>query len=1363
MKFLLLLLVFILPLVSAGQQNSYIKSFLTVDDGLSHNEVTSIAQDHDGFIWIGTRGGLNRYDGYEFKVFNQVPGDSNSLVNPSIESLFVDSKGNIWIGTKSGGVSKYNPDSGNFKNMVSNYEQTASILPGNRILSFYEDKQGRIWIGTWGQGLVIYDESTQTAERHLIRSQINSIVDSPDGRIWMGTNNGLYQYVEASGTFEQQNLPPYNFACRSLEYDTARNVLWVATGSSFGLVKFDLENKTSTRYRIGEKFVNPDVRVHVYESVSLDNSGKIWLGTWGNGFYLFDPEKEEFARHAIYPENRPASNKDYDAVLKIFHDKDQNLWLGTNGGGICVFTPKLEFQTVGFNQRRNKGLKNTRLMSIVDDKAGNLWLGTIGSGLVWSPNREDFYPVEYPAGVDKSRFFTIKHLYRDNSFKIWAGTNIGTFLIELTNGQPRMIYAAKKLGNPVFKDQMVSLLDADDILLLGTLENGLFVLDKNRNFKTLKHLLKNQERPGALNSDRISYLLKDAKNRIWLGTYNGLHIYNPADTSVHQIEKYFDISGDFTGNIITCIDEDSNGNIWVGTPNGLNQLAETAENRFEITYFTQEEGLASNFVKGISHDSIGNVWVSTNIGISKYTAQSGEFINYNEADGVKGKNFTEAAVHRNHAGELFFGGSSGLTYFWPEEIKAQPTTNRPVFTDFKIFNQSVAVNQKFGSKTILRQSVLHTKKIVIPFRFNNFEIQFSALDYKSQGKNSYKFLLENYDENWNDIGDRRFLVFNNLKPGKYVLKVKASNSHNAWNPNPALLQIEILPPFWQTWYALVFYILLVTGIVIIIRWNAVKQVRLVNSLEMEKMQHGQDQKISELKLQFFTNISHEFRTPLTLILAPLKEILSTNQSTQTSGEIMSKIQVIQKNAQRLMKLINQLLDFRKAETGNMKLVARDVDLEEFVQEVAYPFNELAKINEIKFKVRSKIKTKNCWVDREKLEIILNNLISNAFKFTKQKGEIEVALHEEENDFLIAVSDNGKGIQPTEINHIFDRFYRVEKSENFGSSGIGLALVKRLVELHKGSITVSSTPNKRTEFVVSLPKGKSHLSPDEMAGALEHDHGFVKSEPIFAGMFHARTKAKPKSEQCILIVEDNPEVNSYLESLLGPLYNIKVAFDGMEGYRTAVDSKPDLIISDVMMPKMDGFELCKKIKSNGDLATTPVILLTAKSAENFKLLGTQTGADAYISKPFDPNYLIEKIANLLLSKKKFQKQYSKSVRLEPSAIEITNADEVFIAKTMELIESNMQNHNFSSDVLAQGLNMSNSSLYRKLKELTGQSTAGFIRSMKIKRAAQLLADKQLTITEIAYDVGFNDVKHFRTVFQKQFGCTPSEHREKIVKK
>ena len=628
------------------------------------------------------------------------------------------------------------------------------------------------------------------------------------------------------------------------------------------------------------------------------------------------------------------------------------------------------------------------------------------------------------------------------------------------------------------------------------------------------------------------------------------------------------------------------------------------------------------------------------------------------------------------------------------------------------------------------------------------------------GRNQYKYLLEGLDPDYNFIGNRHYINFNNLRAGEYTLKVISSNSHNVWNEDPVEIKIHILPPFWQSWYALVFYIVAVMGIVTVIRWNAVKQVRLANSLEIEKLQHDQDRKMNEMKLRFFTNLSHELRTPLTLILAPLKELLNKKEQYQLTSQTENKISLINNNSVRLMNLINQLLDFRKVETGHATLRASKTEFVDFVTEICRPFKELANINNINFKTKFLLKEEELWGDKEKLEIIINNLLSNAFKHATENGKIEVALYEEEDEVLLTVSDNGPGIPKSELAFIFDRFYKGTESKTEGSSGIGLALVKSFVELHKGSISVVSDPFMLTQFTVSLPKGAKHLKPDEMIHSEDQKKRTVLKDVIKEKIIYGKPSSLNPSDACVLVVEDNTEMREYLVNILNPMYRVESAENGIKGYDKARSLNPDLIISDVMMPEMDGFEFCKKLRADEDTATIPLILLTAKDDEQFKFMGIQMGADDYISKPFDPLLLIEKVKNILSRQKELQKKYSKSVRLEPSDIEITSSEEAFIEKAITIVEANLQNQIFTSDVLAAEMYMSTSSLYRRLKSLTGYSTAEFIRSLRIKRAAQLMADKEKTITEITYEVGFNDVKHFRTVFQKHFKCTPSEYRQKL---
>lgn len=1347
-------------------QNSFLmKHYITVENGLSHNEVTSIQQDEQGFIWIGTRGGLNRYDGYEMKIYNQMPGDTNSLINPSIEELYKDSKGNIWIGTKSGGISKYNPQTGQFKNFVNNYKVVNKYVPVHQSLSFFEDYIGNMWIASYGQGVFIYNEEKKTTRHLLDKSRVISIMGTDDNRIFIGCsgkNPGVFEYNYESDSL----IKRLNTSCRQIQYDRARNVLWIVDGDNVGagsldsgLTRYDLRNNKYVVYNIQDKDVKYKNIPFSYFSVFLDSNGKVWLGTWGSGLYVFSPENESFERVKLRPTDRLQLNKDYDAILDIFEDNDKNIWIGTNGAGVCMIADRLKFNSIGTGEFFDEGLKNVRIMSVLEDTKGNLWMGTIGDGLVWSPDRIRFYNVEGPSRLSKDRFFVIKYLFEDSGGTIWVGTNLGQFYIKFKSGVPTLHSANSDWDNIAFQRVIVSMNESDDFLWLGSLKTGIYLVDK----KT-KQLIRNYaidvKGSDQLKSNRISYIFKDSRERMWLGTYNGLYVFNYKDSTINLVEDYYHTEGMFTGNIITSIGEDNIGNIWIGTPNGINRITFENDQSIKIKYYTEEDGLASNFIKGIANDKKGGIWFSTNTGITRFFNTDESFINFDHTDGVQGNSFIEASSFINAKGEIFFGGTYGLTFFNPDQIQVLQYTPKTIFTGLKILNKDIEINKRYQGKEVLKKSISVTDELRLNYNQNNFELYFSAIDYISDGHNKYKYILQNQSNKWNLLDERRFVVFNNLSPGEYVLKIKSANKHGVWSKEPLQLKIIVEPPFWRTWYALVFYILFALVLVSIVRWNAIKQVRLSNSLEMEKVHHEQDLKITEMKIRFFTNISHEFKTPITLILAPLKEILSKKDKYQLNEELTHKIHIIQNNALRLMKLVNQLISFRKTESGEMKLRASNSNLKEFMTEVTNSFNDLANINGIDFKCKINLNQEYIWFDRDKLEIVLNNLISNAFKYTKENGKIEVSVYDEEEEVLISVNDNGPGIPSHELDHIFERFYSIEKSDYYSSSGIGLALTKKMIELHKGNISVSSEPNVYTEFIVSLPKGKKHLLTEEIVVEEEKEPIAIKSNFSISTTIRNSSNNYEDGEFNILVVDDNQDVCQYLLEILQPYYNVETANNGFDGLNKIETFTPHLIISDVMMPKMDGFNFFEEVYSNEKMSMIPFIFLSANSDEELKLQGTKIGAVDFIHKPFDPMLLLEKVKNILLRNKALQQQFGKSISIEPSALEISTLEEKFIKEMYKQIEENLHDTQFTSEVLANKLNRSYSSLNRKVKKITNLSTAELIRSFRIKRAALLLNDKDKTVSEIAYEVGFNDVKHFRTVFQKQYKCSPSKYRERL---
>ncbi|MEI7420549.1 MAG: two-component regulator propeller domain-containing protein [Prolixibacteraceae bacterium] len=1332
--------------------------YLRTEEGLSQNEVTSILQDNEGFMWFGTRSGLNRYDGYEFLVFNQVPGDSSSLVNTSIERIYKDSKGIIWIGTKSNGISRYNPVTGKFLNMPFKRDSSQNILPDKRVISFCEDNDGGMWIGTWNGGLLKYFPETGKRKTYKLGSNINVIIKLSNGIVWVGTNFGLFEYNHASDSFILQKIIPNNNQIPSILEDKNHKFLWILHNNVSTLEKFNLETRSSQTFSLNPAEEKEFGQFNGTTKIMQDNNGLLWIGTWGNGLFQFNPETSVFSKIPLYPNPLFKNNNEFDTILDIFQDMNNNIWIGSNGVGVCLLSEKLKFNTLGLSKDQTL---NKCVMSVLEDKKGTLWVGTKGSGLYYSTNKVDFFEVPFTALKNQDRFKLVRAIYEDRQGNIWIGTSYNTGIIRYKNGIPELIPSSE-----FFKDRRFDLImkavtftETDQSLYIGTQQRGLFLLEKKAgSFGNIRNYKEKYGASGQLQNDRVSYLLKDSKQRIWVATYDGLCIYNPDDKTFIDINTYFSLPQYFDPKIIFCLHESSDKSIWIGTPTGLYNLVEKNGKNAVVHYITKESGLTGNQIMGITEDNSENLWLSTNAGISKYNLKTKKIHNFTTIDGLRSTTFSETSFWKGNNNTLYFGGTFGLNSFNPNEIVESDYKNSIVFTNLYLYNQRVEIGKANGNHIILKKSLNNTIEFSLTNQQKNFQIEFSALDYKASGKNQYAYKLDNFDKDWNNIGSQHFISFNNLPAGEYNLNIKSSSSNYIWNEQPRQLKIIINPPIWQTWYAIFFYVLLILGIVTIIRWNAVKQVQMAKNLEIEKIKHEQDQRISEMKFQFFTNISHEFRTPLTLIFAPLKELMQKAQVYKLQDEAIEKIQVIYKNANQLMKLINQLLDFRKSETENLKLVARYLNIEDFIDEVCYPFYELARIKDIKFQIDSTLKNKEMWFDRDKMEMIINNLVSNAFKFNKTAGFVRIILEENENEVIVIVADGGKGIPSSAIDHIFERFYQVDNGENIGSTGIGLALVKYLVELHHGIIEVESELGKGSEFRLKLKKGKDHLNSEQLVSNEAESLTFAREATAINQFLPSKSKKKIVSDTRILIIEDNPDVNQYLITLLEPYYLIDSAFNGKDGYEKAVELIPDLIISDVMMPEMDGFELCKKVKANTLTDTIPVILLTAKSADQYKLMGVQTGADDYISKPFDPNYLIEKVQKLLISKTKLKKQYSRSIRLDPSDIEIEASDEVFLKKCISIIEKNLQNDGFSAESLATILNLSSSSLYRKLKSLTKLSSAEFIRSIRIKRAAQLLQNKNKTVSEVAYEVGFNDLKNFREVFHKNFNCSPSEFRK-----
>jgi len=1349
------LLLFLFLAAQLRAENEVV-SYLTVEEGLTQNEITGIVHDSKGYMWFATRGGLNRYDGYEFVQFKPKSDDVNSLSNPSIECLYEDSKGRFWIGTKSGGVDLYNPRTGLFKHF-RNDSNSKQKIGDNRIISIHEQKNGNMWFGGWSGGLSIWDEEKDSLQHHFPNLKVSVIKEDEMGTVWIGTSNGVYAYSSQTKTFTRSNIKGASrYDVNDLVIDSKRNILWI-TAWNRGLTGFDLKTGEAASYlpKSSTELLS-QFNSNSY-SILLDSKGMVYMGTWGGGLYRFDPEKEQFSKVRIKPGNLGELNTDYDIILKIIEDKSGTIWIGTDGGGVCRMGKQLPFQSVSVHNGNQTDIKNFHVLTLIEDKDSNLWFGTKGGGLYYSKDRSHFTEINHlsPDAIGPD-FKVVKCIYESPGGTKWVGTNYGLHQLVFQKGKyylKNQIAAEKSQIRKV-----LSLFEKDSTLFIGTQQQG-FWMGKQINTPAENWKQYDPENDSILQNERISFIRADNRNRMWVGSYKGIYFFDNKKETFSNLT--FAQNQKLTSDIILSWCQLNDSTFFVGTPSGLNLLTETKSGVFRIEHFYQEDGLPDDYIHALVTDEEKKLWISTNSGVARFNPKNRSFNNYDKSDGLQGRSFSEDCVFKNSSGEIYFGGASGFNYFQPNQIHDNQNLPEPAIISLRMHNKKVAPGEELHGRVILEEDISYTQNLELTHRETEFTLTFSALGYDAPERNNYAYRLLNYDDRWNYSSTNRSVTYNQLRAGKYVFEVKASNNHSVWNEEPVRLHIKVIPAPWRSWWALVIYILIALGLVALIRWVAVQQSRMTHKLELERIKVDQAQEVNEMKLRFFTNISHEFRTPLTLILAPVQELLSV-ENMPIAGK--KKLQLIEQNSKRLLRLVGQLLDFRKAETGKMTISVSKQDVIKFLKQEVKAFQGLAESNQVKLSFQSDASQMMLWFDNEKLGIVMNNLLSNAFKHVPQDGEISVKLIKQDMHARIEVRDNGKGIPQTELKRIFDRFYQVDSalSRSTGGSGIGLALTKRIVELHQGSISVESTRDVETVFSIDLLLGKEHLSEDQISQDVifeEPAEDFVRSAQNTQTVKREIKKAKGE-KKTLLIVEDQEDINNYIADLFQEDYNVIQKFDGVEGYANCMQTLPDLIISDVMMPGMDGFEFCEKVKKQERTAHIPVILLTAKTADQFKIKGITTGADAYITKPFNTEELWIQVQALLKSREVLKDTFSKKVKLEPTDVEISSYEEEFLNQAVKIVEDHMHDHDFSAEVLASSLNMSTSTLYRKLKLLSAMSTNIFIRSIRLKRAAQLLADPHKTIAEISVQVGIADLKYFRKCFRDMYGSSPSEYRQRI---
>jgi signal transduction histidine kinase/ligand-binding sensor domain-containing protein/DNA-binding response OmpR family regulator len=1344
----------------SAQEQQYSIDYLTIDAGLPQNEVTSIIQDRLGFLWFGTRGGLARYDGHNIRVFQYDPRSSNSLSNNSIETLFEDRKGNIWIGTKSGGLNRFDPHSESFRIYQSD-PSDPTTLSGNRVVSIEEDITGNIWIGTWKTGLNRLDLSTGKFTRYLPGKSILSMKAAKDGTLWISADFELYNVIPRNQELRVVTALDPSSDITSLVIDEKMNSVWFG-GWNTGLLMHHLEDAAKNKIMLHDPENKNSISGFNIYSLLIDDRDLLWTGFWGAGLNVID--RKGNVKHFALTGPSGQSSTDYNIILSIFQDRSGTIWVGTDGGGVCKLQEtKTFFDTYSPG---NSSLSNGHILSLMEDSDKTIWIGTKAGGVnTLSNGRITQHPeiLQQTGNRDVNIVYTF---HQDRNKTIWFGTSMGLHkVVKFENNKINSVLVRVAPSESVPRKVTAVLTDSRGRLWAGTQQHGLYRSRENISTSmTFKNYEASKASHHGLFENRVSYLFEDSKKRMWVGTYQGLYVYDDAQDRFTGIYHRHGDAKSLSNDIINCINEDASGNLWVGTPGGLNRV--TYENgKLAAHYFTKKDGLPNDYINAILFDEEEHLWISSNAGLFEFNPKNHLIKIFTRQDGLQSNAFSEAAACKDMNGTMYFGGINGVNAFDPSAVPP-PVPSPLVFVSLKIMNQPVNPRDTVNDRVILKNSITYSDEITLGHMDRVVSIEVSSIDFTFSEKNQYSFKLSGFDDNWVNSGSSKAITYTNLKPGNYTLSVRASDVGNVWNDQVIHLSIRVLAAPWLTWWAYLAYAVILVSIAAFVWHDIKKQIKLKNELHAAQVIHARTQleqhkekEISEMKLRFFTNVSHELRTPLTLISSPLEELLS---SSAIPLPIREKLALMNRHTNKLLSLVSQLLDFRKTESGNMQLFIEQTDVVRYVTGIFESFKHLAARRNITYSFHSDLDHLLIEIDKNKIEIAVTNIISNAFKYSSDGSEIncQISIEKDTDDHkiycLIQVKDAGRGMPPEVLRKIFDLYYQVSVSESMrvSGSGIGLSLVKEVVQAHRGEVTVTSKVGEGSLFTIKLPVKQS---PRLSIVSVSRDATFRDSVDDSQLLNENIAESYQEAEKpVLLVIEDTEELRNYLTQLLSAKYLVLGAATAEAGLKIAFQRIPDVIVSDVMLPEMDGFALCQQIKTNEKTSHIPVILLTAKIMPENELLGLKNGADDYIKKPFIPSILHARIGRQLEARKHLKEYYSRKVTLQPTNIEITSYDEKFLKKAMAFIEDNLLNSEFNNESLEKELGMSHSTLYRKLKALTGLSIHEFIRSIRLKRAAQLLESGSVSVSEAAYQTGFSEMKYFRSYFKSQFGCLPSEY-------
>ncbi|MCJ8209008.1 ATP-binding protein [Mucilaginibacter sp. RS28] len=1332
----------------------------TINQGLSQNTVLSVLCDSRGLTWVGTEDGLNKFDGYEFTTYRHDNQDPLSISGNQINAIFEDKSGDMWIGTANG-LSRYDRDKDRFTRLTETLKTAES--PQNYITSITADNAGDIWIGCLGN-LKKYDSK----RKRLITFQskelqrIQSIFCDSKGMLWLCKQNGLV--ILDPFTTRILPLPGILVKDRSLSGSFIRTIredkqgrVWIGTESR-GIFIYERQQNKLVSLAAFSGLFNRFPVVSSVRDIFVRNEKEIWFGT-RNGLLVYNIL---LRTQTLYTTDKyDPYSLSHNIVRCIAKDKAGNYWIGTYSGGLDMTTGKARvFNMIGEQFGDRQGLTSKVVNALAVGADSSLWVGMESEGLDHYDSKKNTFRNFRFSAIEPEASNTVKSLLRIGN-DLWIGTLTHLWRMDMKTG------AIIKCEIPV-TGGVYSLEETPKGLWAGTNGSGVLLLRSSKIISRLSH------RAGfnSIASDHVNKICRDKDQSLWIGTGAGLNYFDGKQFKLFIYDRNDPYS--LSNSSVLSIFIDRRQGVWIGTKGGGLNFFDRATRRFY--HITTREGLANDVIQDICEDKAGNLWVSSNKGLSKLTfknfsipfrAQNFNILNYDFQDGLQSNQFNPNSGATAPDGALFFGGINGISFFDPVHVAVNRYRPPVIFTDFLINNVRVKVG---APDAPLKQAIDQCKEVVLAHAQAYFSIKFAALNYINPSKNHYRYKLEGLtkNEDWHYVTSERSATYTSLDAGEYNFKVQASNDDGVWNEQAKTLKIIVLPPWWKTWWAFIIYATVMSVLLYLYYYYSLKTAKLKNELSYEHIVREKEQELYQQKLNFFTNISHEIKTPITLILAPLENLIETNQG---NNKFNNQLMLMKRNGERLMKLITQLLDFRKFESNLAKVQVAEGNIVRFVKEVVYSFQAHAENLGIKIEVEAEQPRIRLWFDREIFEKILFNLISNALKFTPEGGTVLITLKKinDQKQLQIEVKDNGRGIPADQIVHIFDQFAHYDNyGVNLNGNGIGLNLVKTLVEYHKGTITVESQEGldgKRgyTCFRFTVPMGKDQYKADEIISdykssediaAYQEKDLYLDAELITEQLAEPREWLEEKP--ILLIVEDNPDLITFLSDYFKNSFIVEVAVNGKEGIEKAFQLIPDIILSDIMMPEVSGTELCSTLKKDTRTSHIPIILLTARTPLIYKIEGFDTGADDYITKPFSVKLLERRVWNLLESRRKLRDRYKKEITLQPVNIAINSADELLLEKIMSLIERQIDNPKLSVEDLGKEVFMSRVTFYRKIKALTNQTPVEFIRGIRLKRAAQLLATKKYHISEVAYMVGFLDLNYFRKCFKEEFGKTPKDY-------